>query len=62
MLFSNVPLSTSMLRVSTAAHSGVRPYQSTALMSAPLSIRKRATSGWLLVIAAISGVMPLASG
>ena len=39
MLFTNVPLSTSMLRVSTAAHSGVRPYQSTALMSAPRSIR-----------------------
>ena len=31
MLFTNVALSTSMLRVSTAAHSGVRPYQSHAL-------------------------------
>ena len=51
MLLTNVALSTSMLRVSTAAHSGVRPYQSAALMSAPFSIRNRATSGWLLVIA-----------
>ncbi len=33
-----------MLRVSIAAHSGVRPYQSAAWMSAPCSIRKRATS------------------
>ena len=61
MLFTNEALSTSMLRVSTAAQSGVRPYQSAALMFAPLSIRNRATSGWLLVMAMMSGVMPLAS-
>src|SRR5262245_62251083 len=44
MLLTNVALSTSMFRVSTAAHSAVRPYQSTALMSAPRSISARATS------------------
>ena len=50
-----------MLRASTAAHSGVRPYQSTTLTSAPWSIAKRATSIWLFVIAINSGVMPLGS-
>ena len=50
-----------MLRVSTAAHSGVRPYQSAALMSAPRSISSRATSIRLLTIAVSSGVMALAS-
>ena len=54
-------LSTSMFRASTAAHSGVRPYQSTALMLAPRSTRSSATSGWLLRWPPSSGVMPFAS-
>ena len=35
-VFERSALSTSMLRVSTAAQSGVRPYQSLTLTSAPL--------------------------
>ena len=60
-LLTNVALSTSMLRASTAAHSGVRPYQSTARTLAPRSISSSAIAGWLFEIAVRSGVMPLAS-
>ena len=61
-LLTNVALSTSMLRASTAAHNGVRPYQSTARTLAPRSMSRRRHAGWLFEMAISSGVMPLASG
>jgi len=61
-LFTNVALSTSMLRASTAAQSAVRPYQSAVLMLAPRSMRSSAASGWLFAMAVTSGVVPFASG
>ena len=58
---SVAPLRRSRFRISTAAQSGVRPYQSAARTSAPRSTSSCATAICAFVIAISSGVMPFGS-